>query len=139
MRTVADAILASIIAAAAAAATGAAWAQSATRPLPAASAPVPLTAASKAVPTRSPAITAAENAKEPGNQRPEERVIPQISIPLKSRNVSPPAATATSAPAVSRPGGVNEGAARCLAVGDADGRAACERALAASGPVKPGR
>ena len=138
MRTVFDAILGSIAAAAALAATSAACAQAVASPS-SASAPVPMTAASRALPTRSTAITAAENAKEPGNQRPEERVIPQISIPLKSRNVSPLAATASSAPAGRVPGGVNAGAARCLAVGDASGRAACERALVASEPVKPGR
>ena len=98
-----------------------------------------MTAASKALPARNPAITAAENAKEPGSQRPDERVIPQISIPLKSRNSATVTATPASAPAGSVPGGVNEGAARCLAAGNASEKAACERALAASGPVKPGR
>lgn len=42
---------------------------------PPASAAVPATAASRIVPTRNAAITAAENAKEPGAQRPEEKVI----------------------------------------------------------------
>lgn len=93
-----------------------------------------MTAASKAVPARNTAITAAENVKEPGSQRPDERVIPQISIPLKSRRG---AATAASAPAGSIVGRVNEGAARCMAAGDASDKAACERGLAASGPVTP--
>lgn len=130
MRTLFDAILGGIAAAAALAATSAACAQPA-------AAPVPMTAASRALQTRSTAITAAENAKEPGNQRPEERVIPQISIPLKSRSST--AATAASAPPARVPGGVNADAARCLAIGNASEKAACERALAASGPVKPGR
>lgn len=97
-----------------------------------------MTAASRQVPTRNAAITAAENAKEPGNQRPEERVIPQIRIPLKPRN-SAAAATIASAPAGNVPGGVDDGAARCMAAGSASEKAACESGLAASGPVKSKR
>lgn len=97
-----------------------------------------MTAASKQVPTRNAAVMAAENAKEPGNQRPDERVIPQIRIPLKSRN-SAATTTATSVPPGNMPGGVDDGAARCLAAGSASEKAACERGLAASGPVKPQR
>jgi hypothetical protein len=82
-------------------------------------------------------ITAAENAKEPGNQRPEERVIPQISIPLKSRTGT--AAAAATAPTGSVLGGVDDGVARCLAAGSASEKAACERRLAAPAPVKPQR
>ena len=98
-----------------------------------------MTAASKQVPTRNAAVTAAENAKEPGNQRPEERVIPQISIPLKPRGSTAAAATPTSVPAGRVSGGVDDGAARCLAIGSASEKAACERGLAASGPVKSQR
>lgn len=134
MRFVFDSILGGILAAAA---TTVASAQSVDPPSPA-SAPVPATAASKS-PTRSAAVRAAENAKEPGNQRPEERVIPQISLPLKSRHGTATAATTASAPAGSVPGRVNEGVARCMAAtGDAE-KAACERGLAASGPVKSER
>jgi len=96
-----------------------------------------MTAASKQVPTRNAAVMAAENAKEPGNQRPEERLIPQISIPLKSRDRTAAAANAASAPAASVPGHVDDGAARCLAAGSSLEKAACERGLAASAPVKP--
>ncbi|MGQ3053863.1 MAG: hypothetical protein ACT6S0_18965 [Roseateles sp.] len=85
------------------------------------------------MPPRNPAILASENAKEPGVRRPEERVIPQLSVPFTGRNVG---ATAASAPADNLPGAVNDGAARCIAARSASERAACERALAASAPVK---
>lgn len=134
MRTVSDAILGSLLAAAVvSAASGQAVAPASA---PASAAP-PLTAASRQVPTRNPAITASENAKEPGNQRPEERVIPQISIPLKTR--SGVAAVAASAPSGSKPGGVDDGAARCLATRNADERAACERRQPASAPERTAR
>jgi hypothetical protein len=85
------------------------------------------------------AVVAAENAKEPGAQRPEERVIPQLSVPLQSRRNAALAAAAASAPPGSVPGAVNDGAARCLAARSASERAACERGLPASAPVKPTR
>lgn len=133
MKNVVDAFVAALLAAGIA---GAAAAQPATPARPAsapASAPVPQTAASRQVPERNPAIRAAENAKEPGVQRPDERVIPQISVPLRSRNIVP----AASAPAGSIPGGVNDDAARCLAARTAQDKAACERGAAASLPAKP--
>jgi len=135
MKLVLDAIFGSILAATA---TGIAFAQSATPPSPPASAPVPMTAASKQVPTRNAAVMAAENAKEPGNQRPEERVVPQIRIPLKSRS-NAAAATTPSVPTGNVLGGVDDGAARCMAAGNATDKAACERGLAASAPVKSQR
>lgn len=111
-------------------AAGTASAQSA--PVPAASAPAPMTAASRTMPTRNPALTAAENTREPGLQRPDQRAVPQVSVALRGRLGTE--ATAASAPAGSLPGAVNDGAARCLAAGSASDRAACERALAASAP-----
>lgn len=143
MRLAVDYILGSILAAVAAIAiASSAEAQPAKPPSPpasAASATVPANAASQPVPSRNAAVRAAENAKEPGNQRPEERVVPQISIPLKSRNIAPTPAIAASAPG-NVPGGVDDGAARCLASRSAGEKAACERGLkaglAASGPVK---
>lgn len=125
MRTLFDSLAGGLVALAAA---GTACAQVAATAAPASA---PMTAASRANPPRNPAIVAAENAKEPGVQRPEERVIPQISVPLKSRNVPDPAAS--SAPA-GVPGVVNDGAARCLAMRGAAEKAACERRLAASAP-----
>jgi hypothetical protein len=105
-----------------------------------ASAAAPMTAASRQLPARNPVFTASENAKEPGNQRPEERVIPQISIPLKSRNLTAPAAaTASSAPSSGLPGGIDEGAARCLALSSTAAKAACENRRAASMPERTSR
>ncbi len=92
-----------------------------------------MTAASRQLPARNPAITAAENAKEPGNQRPDERGIPQLSIPLKPRAG---ATAAASVPAGSVPGGVDDSVARCLAAGSAAEKAACERRAAASTPQR---
>lgn len=129
MSIVVNALLGSLLAAGLA---GAVCAQAVTAP----PASAPMRAASKPVPTQSPAVTAAENAKEPGAQRPDERVIPQVSIPLKGRQVIAPATSAASAAV---PGGINEAAARCRASRNADDRAACERAAAASEPAQPPR
>jgi hypothetical protein len=142
MRIVQHALFGALLGSAlAVAATGAAWAQAGTPPPPPppppASAVVPMTAASKQSPTRNAAVMASENAKEPGNQRPEERVIPQISIPFKPRTGTAPAAA--SAPPGSVSGRVNEGAARCMALSGLAEKAACERGLPASAPVKPQR
>lgn len=106
---------------------------------PARPASAPVTAASRVVPTRNAAVMAAENAKEPGVQRPEERVIPQISVPLKPRNSGAAAAATASAPVGSVPGAVNDMAARCMAASDAADKAACQRRPAASEPVEPKR
>jgi hypothetical protein len=135
MKLVLNVILGSILATAV---TSGAWAQAATPASAPASAPEPMTAASKQVPTRNAAVMAAENAKEPCSQRPDERVIPQIRMPLKSRN-SAAASTTPSAPPGNVPGGVDDGAARCMAAGSASEKAACERGVAASGPVKSTR
>ena len=116
--------------------TGAASSQSVMRPPLPASAPVPMPAASQAIPLRSTAVKAAENANEPGKLRPEQRVIPQISVPLKGNPGLSPAAPVTTLPAGSVPGAVNDGAARCLATSGAKEMAACERGLPASGPLR---
>jgi hypothetical protein len=125
MRLALDFLLGGLVAAAV---TSAACAQAALRPAP------PASAASGVVPSRNAAVMAAENAKEPGAQRPEERVVPQLSVPLQSRKSKLAAAAAASAPAGNVPGTVNDAAARCLAARDADEKAACERRLAASAP-----
>jgi hypothetical protein len=136
MKVVLNVILGSALAAAV---TTVAWAQAAAPASSPASAAEPMTAASRQVPTRNAAVMAAENAKEPGNQRPEERVIPQIRIPLKSRSNAAAAATTATTPTGSVPGGVDDGAARCMAAGSAGEKAACGRGLPASGPVKSPR
>ena len=92
-------------------------------------------AASRLNQTRSPAVRAAEKAKEPGILQPEQRVIPQISVPLKNRNSPSPATPAASLPAGSVSGAVNDDAARCLAADGAKLKAACERGRPASGPA----
>jgi len=131
MRTVPDAILAGLLAVAFASAAGAQPARLPKAPASAASVPLPpMTVASNPLPAQSPAVRAAENAKEPGEQRPEERVIPQLSVPLKSRKSAANAEIAASVPAGSVPGAVNDAAARCLAKSGAE-KAACERAAAA--------
>jgi hypothetical protein len=118
--------------------TGAACAQQSVQ-APPASAPGPVPAASKPIPIRSTAVKAAENANEAGKLLPEQRVIPQVSVPLRRSNGPSPAATTASLPAGSVPGAVNDGAARCLATSGAKEMAACERGLPASGPPKLGR
>jgi hypothetical protein len=99
-----------------AAALGAAHAQvqaptpSASQPARAASAPSP--------------ATAAERARLPGELRPEQPVVPQISVPLR-REGATGAGDAASAPAPG--GGVDDSAARCRAEKTKAARAACER------------
>ncbi|MCE4556989.1 hypothetical protein [Pelomonas cellulosilytica] len=107
-------------------------AQTATSASSTASAPVPATAASRIAPVRNAAVQAAENAKEPGVARPEERVIPQISVPLTRKDRTAPGHEGASAPVRSGPA-VDDGAARCLAAETPAARAACQRGLAASG------
>ena len=111
----------------------AAYAQSSTPAPQPSSAPVPAPAASKAILNRSTAVRAAEKANEPGTLQPEQRVIPQISVPLRRSNSPTPAAPAASLPAGSVAGAVNDGAARCLASGAEKASAACERRPPASG------
>lgn len=113
----------------AAAFCGAAPAQPPAAPARPASAAEPAVAASRWVPARNAAVTAAENAKEPGVQRPQERVLPQLRVPLASRSVT----VAASAPAGT--GTVDDGAARCVAARTDRDKAACERARTASQPL----
>jgi hypothetical protein len=114
---------------------GFAYAQSAVPPSSPTSAPAPKPAASTPIPARSAAVMAAENANEPGKLGPEERVIPQISVPLKPRNSAPEA----SQPNGRATGAIDDAAARCLATLGAVERAACQRGLSASGPRTSGR
>ena len=128
MKSVFVSVLGAVIAMAFAAA---ACAQSSTPAPQASSAPAP--AASKAILNRSTAVRAAEKANEPGTLQPEQRVIPQISVPLRRSNGPSPAAPSASLPAGTVSGAVNDGAARCLATGAAKASAACERRAPASG------
>ena len=118
---------------------GMACAQESTQAVPAAQpASAPASAAARRPPTRSPAVRAAENSSEPGDLAPEQRVIPQISLPIKRSSSASPNAPSASLPAGSVTGAVNDGAARCLASKGAKEREACERGMAASATVKPG-
>ncbi len=63
-------------------------------------------------PTQSPAVRAAEGALEPGKLRPENAVVPQIAVPLRS------ATKPEQQPAVdrgARPRSIDERAASCAA------------------------
>ncbi len=111
---------------------GAGAAQTALQPPLPSSAPASAAAGSRATSVRSPAVRAAEKAQEPGVLAPEQRVVPQITVPLKPRAASLPAAPPASLPAGTVPGIVNDGAARCLASASAREKAACEAGKAAS-------
>ena len=88
----------------------------------------PSAAASQPGGLRSPAVRAAENAKAPGEVRPEKAAVPQIAVPLKRRNAGPDASA--SAPAKTDADGVNDDVARCLARKTARERAECKPAAA---------
>jgi len=84
----------------------------------------------------SPAVRAAENAELPGDLRPEERIVPQISIPLKRRGVASPARGASAA---SGKNGIDDDAARCSAKKTKAERDDCLRPTLRAGPaaIKP--
>lgn len=106
-------------------------------PIVPAAASAPAITASLPEPSRSPAVKAAQKATEPGGTlRPAERVVPQVSIPIKqiSGPVTAPIPNSASMPGGSVPGAINDGAARCLATRTAVEKAACERQMAASAP-----
>ncbi len=63
-------------------------------------------------PTQSPAVRAAEGALEPGKLRPENPVVPQIAVPLRSATKPDPQAAADR---VSRPPRIDDRAASCAA------------------------
>lgn len=121
----------------AAACGGAAHAQSVpTKPAPPAKA---ASAVPSTVPRPNPTQQAVENARPPGEMRPELPVKPQITIPFKGVDADklPPGKAGTSK-AVK--GGIDDSTARCLAIADAAERNSCEqRAAAAAKAAKPGR
>ena len=76
-----------------------------------ASTPAPVsTSASR--PIGSTAVEAADNAQEPGKLRPENRVVPQIVLPLSSDRNSRDSARGSASPTA---GQIDESAARCAA------------------------
>jgi len=92
------------------------------------------------VPGPNPTQQSVENARPPGEMRPELPVKPQITIPFKGvdANKLPPGKAGTSK-AVK--GGIDDSAARCLAIADAAERTRCEQkaAAAAAAAAKPAR
>jgi len=92
------------------------------------------------VPGPSPTQQSVENARPPGEMRPELPVKPQITIPFKGADADklPPGKAGTSK-AVK--GGIDDSAARCLAIADAGERTRCEQraAAAAAAKAKPAR
>lgn len=103
-------------------------------PTPAASAPT----ASKPAPRPLTPSALRDSASPPGDLRPEDRVKPQISIPLGRKPVPAvapePRAQRRIGSASAAAGGINDATARCEAeVGDA-ARAACRAKLARTNP-----
>lgn len=96
---------------------------------PAASAPaaVPAVAPPAAKPEKRPATPEEkrDSATEPGELRPDSRVVPQINVPLKP---SGPGKATYVPPPRGKPaqsGGVDDSAARCNAIADAAARKEC--------------
>jgi hypothetical protein len=83
-------------------------------------------AAEPAAPPTSPAAKAAQATQDAVDLGPANRVIPQVSIPLKRGK--PPAQGVVRTPGAEP--GVDDRAARCLAKEGAQERTACEAALA---------
>jgi hypothetical protein len=98
-------------------------------------APAPLRAPSQP-PTISPAVRAAEEARVPGEMRPERRPVPQVVVPLKGQATSDEAAAPTT-PSV--PSGIDDEVARCLASTDRRERAACHALVQGRKPVAAAR
>jgi hypothetical protein len=86
-------------------------------------------AASQPVNAARTAAKAAQDAEVPGDVRPENPVVPQLSIPLKRERSKELVAAPKSGNAV---GGVDDGAARCRAMKTSTERTECQRALASS-------
>ena len=100
------------------------------------SAPPPSMTAS-AAPVSKPekkALTPAESrdsATAPGDLRPEGRVTPQVSIPLNKAGQVPPKSLLNPPPraTVAPSGGIDDAAARCGALADAQARDQCREKL----------
>ncbi|MEO8125334.1 MAG: hypothetical protein ABI633_14900, partial [Burkholderiales bacterium] len=110
-----------------AAATGSA--ASAPRVVAAASAPAVMPAAS-APPTKPQKRPATPEEKrdsgtEPGELRPDSRVIPQINVPLNPSGAGKPAYVRPARGKAAPSGGVDDSAARCNAIADAQARKDC--------------
>jgi hypothetical protein len=93
--------------------------------------PTPQRAASQPA-TSSPAVQAAEEARVPGEMRPEKRPVPQVVVPLKRPAPSDDATASAASPA---PSGVDDEVARCLASNDRRERAACHALTKGRKPI----
>lgn len=96
---------------------------------PSASAPAVMPAAS-APPLKPEKRTATpeemrDSATEPGDLRPESRVTPQINVPLNPAGTGKPAYVRPSSGKAAQSGGINDSAARCNAIEDAQARKDC--------------
>lgn len=109
-------LAASLTASAAAPAASAAEAS----PAPAASAPG--TFGRRDRPLQSPAVRAAQDAASPGDLRPENPVVPQITVQLRRPNVNHRAASGAALA-----GDIDDSAARCRAAASTRQREACGR------------
>ncbi len=96
---------------------------------PAASAPAVMPAASSppVKPPKRPATPEEkrDSATEPGEQRPESRVIPQINVPFTPSGAGKPAYVRPARGKAAPSGGVDDSAARCNAIADAQARKDC--------------
>ena len=102
---------------------------------PAASAPASAPAPSTPEPRVQTPTELRDSATPPGDLRPEERVTPQIVIPLRKTAPSTKAqrAAARRGVAASASGGIDDSAARCEAEASKATREACRASLAAKG------
>jgi hypothetical protein len=101
-------------------------------PAPAAGASVPL--ATKPRPRPLTPAELRESATPPGDMRPQERVTPQLSIPLGKQPPAPPKPKLRAArPGTAASGGIDDAVARCEAQSDEQLRAKCRNDLARQG------
>lgn len=96
---------------------------------PAASAPAAMPAASVSPvkPEQRPATPdeKRDSATEPGDLRPESRVTPQINVPLSPSGAGKPAYVRPARGKAAPSGGIDDSAARCNAIEDAQARKEC--------------
>ena len=98
---------------------------------PAASAPASAPLASKPGPRLQTPTELRDSASTPGDLRPEERVTPQIVLPLRQGVPAPRTAARRSATASSA--GIDDSVARCEAQASEEARRVCRAGLAPKG------
>jgi len=101
-------------------------------PAPAAGASAPLGAKSRPRPLTPTELR--ESATPPGDMRPQEKVTPQLSIPLGKTPPAPSKPKLRAArPGTAASGGIDDAVARCEAQSDEQLRAKCRNELARQG------